>query len=152
MQDRIRLGSIAFQNLDGLNCGQDEQFNSAPFGFPLHLRHHRKRACASADHEAAALPRYLFLEGEWRVSEFGAVFLGRFLLAFTYPPAVNHHIMFVGDAIDANGTEGKILETHDPSLSELYSQAGEFNSLRDGSCVSRILPSVPFASMASPTN
>ena len=41
MQDRIRIGGIAFQNLDGLNRGEDQQFDSAPFGFPLHIFHHR---------------------------------------------------------------------------------------------------------------
>src|SRR6516162_9712964 len=122
MQDRIRLGGFTFQNLDGPNCGQDEQFNSAPFGFPLHFLHHRKRACASANHEAAALPRYRFLEGKRRVPEFGAEFFGRLFLAFAYPPTVNHHIVLVRDPIDANGTEGKIFKPHTTtSLRALYS-------------------------------
>jgi len=75
MQDRIRIGWSAFQNLDGLKRRQDQEFNPAPFGLALHFLHYRKRARASADHEAAALPRYLFFEGERRVPEFGAEFL-----------------------------------------------------------------------------
>src|SRR6516165_10480799 len=55
--------------------------------------------------------------------EFGAEFFGRFLLAFAYPPAVDHDIVFVGHAVNADGTECEILETHDPSLSALYARA-----------------------------
>jgi len=83
---------------------------------------HKINSPGTADHEAAALPRYLLFEGERRVSEFVAEFFGRLFLAFAYPPAVNHHIMFVGDPIDANGTEGKIFKPHTTtSLRELYS-------------------------------
>ena len=123
MQYRIRALGIALQNLDGLNRRQDEQFDLAPFGFTLHIFHHRQRTRANAHHEAAALPWYLFFEGERRVPEFGAELLGRFLLALADPSTVDHHIVFVGDAINANGAKAKVLETHDPSLSALYARA-----------------------------
>ena len=54
------------------------------------------------------------------MSELVAEFFGRFLFAFAYPPAVDHHIVFVGDAVNANRAEGKGLETHGTSLWGLY--------------------------------
>ena len=40
VEDRIRFGGIAFQNLDGLNRRQDQEFNFAPSGFALQFLHH----------------------------------------------------------------------------------------------------------------
>ena len=54
--------------------------------------------------------------------KFRAEFFGGFLLALAYLSAVDHHVVFVGDAINANGTKGEVLETHDPSLQALYSR------------------------------
>jgi hypothetical protein len=84
---------------------QDEQFNVAPFGFALHFLHHWQRARTCADYQAAALPGYLLFHGQRRVSKGIAEFLGGFFLALADLPAVDHYVVLLGDAIDANGAE-----------------------------------------------
>jgi len=46
------------------------------------------------------------------VSKFAPKFFGRFFLPFAYLPAVDHYIMFVGDAVDADRTKCKVFKTH----------------------------------------
>jgi len=46
------------------------------------------------------------------VSKVAAEFLGWLLFALADLPAVDDHVVFVGDAIDADRTEGKLLEAH----------------------------------------
>ena len=38
--------------------------------------------------------------------------LGRFLLPLADVAAVNHHVVLVGDAVNPDGTEGKLVEAH----------------------------------------
>ena len=46
------------------------------------------------------------------MSKFAPKFFGRFFLPFAYLPAVDHYIMFVGDAVDADRTKCKVFKTH----------------------------------------
>ena len=39
-------------------------------------------------------------------------FLGRLFRALADLAAVNHHVVVAGDAIDPDGTEGKLIEAH----------------------------------------
>src|SRR5438876_3747117 len=70
------------QSLDSFGGRQDQQFNFAPLGLLFDFSHHWKPAVrAGSDHEALTFPGYLFLDGQRRVAELLAEFLGRFLLA-----------------------------------------------------------------------
>ncbi|HYL14868.1 MAG TPA: hypothetical protein VEV41_17630 [Terriglobales bacterium] len=46
------------------------------------------------------------------MSELVAKLFGRSFLALANLPAVNHQIVLVGDAINADGAEGKVFELH----------------------------------------
>jgi len=76
-------------------------------GFKLHLLHHRQSAGARADDQPATLPGYLLLDGYRRVSKGIAELLGRLLLAFANLAAVDHHVVFIRNVIDPNGSEGE---------------------------------------------
>src|ERR1019366_10777765 len=46
------------------------------------------------------------------MSKLVAELFRRFLLALADLAAVNHHVVVAGDAIDPDGTEGKLVEAH----------------------------------------
>src|SRR5437870_2199626 len=85
-------------------------------GFTFHFFHYGQRTGARADHQPAALPGDLFLRGQRRVAESVAVFFGRLLLAFAYLSAVDHYVVLVGHAIDADRTKGERFDLHQPLL------------------------------------
>jgi hypothetical protein len=60
---------------------------------------------SGADHEPAAFPGDLFFYGQRCVSEGLAELLGRFFLAFGDCPAIYHHVVLVGDAVNADRTK-----------------------------------------------
>lgn len=70
-------------------------------------------------------------ERQRRVSKVVAEFLVQFLLAFADLAAVDHHVVFVDDAINADRAESKVLKTHNPSLRQLYSATLRPPALQD---------------------
>jgi len=46
------------------------------------------------------------------MAELLAEFLGRFLLAFGDLSAIDHNVVLVGAAVDLDGTESEVVETH----------------------------------------
>jgi len=93
------------QTIRHLFDGHYEQFDLPANGFTLHLFHHGQRAGSGADHEPPAFPRDLFLHGQRaRVQRRRGIF-GRFFLALADSPAIDDHVVFVGDAIDADRNE-----------------------------------------------
>src|SRR5439155_21238581 len=113
MQDRVGFVRLLLQCLDRLNSGKDEQMDLASLGFGLHFFHHGQSAvCPGADNEALAFPRYLLLHGQWRVSEGVAEFFRRLFLALVDLAAIDHHVVFVGAAIDLDGAERETIDAH----------------------------------------
>ena len=117
VQDGVRVTRVLFQFFDCFNRRQDQEFDLAAIGFSLHFLHDRQGAASCADHEACAFPRYLLFERERRVAELLAEFLGRLLVALAHLSAVDHHVMVIGDTVDAEGAEGE------PSRHSLLSPA-----------------------------
>src|SRR5438876_11939227 len=75
--------------------------------------HHWKPALrAGSDHEALTFPGYLFLDGQRRVAELLAEFLGGFFLAFADFAAINYDIVLIGAAVDLDGVGSEFVETH----------------------------------------
>ena len=110
MQDGVRVTRVLFQFFDCFNRWQDQELDLAALGFSLHFLHDRQGAASGADQEAPAFPRYLLFERKRRVAEGLAEFLGRLLVARAHLSAVDHHVVVIGDTVDAEGTEGKRLE------------------------------------------
>ena len=85
----------------------------AALRFALHFFHHRQPSiCSSADYQSSAFPGYVLLDGKRNMSKLVAELFGRFFLALADLAAVNHHVVVAGDAIDPDGTEGKLIEAH----------------------------------------
>jgi hypothetical protein len=59
----------------------------------------RQRSGASADHPATTFPRNIFLHGQRGVSKGVAKLFGYLLLSLANRAAVDHHIVFVRDAV-----------------------------------------------------
>src|SRR5437660_9075028 len=82
-------------------------------GLALHLLHHRQSTvCAGTDHKSVAFPRYVLLNRQGRVSKVLTEFFRWLFLAFADLPMVDHDIVFVGAAVDLEGTEVKFVEAH----------------------------------------
>ncbi len=119
MEDGVSFVRVLLQRVDRSGSGKDEQFDFTALGFELHFFHHRQGAVGPcADYQPATFSGYFLLRGERSASEGIAKFFGGFFLALADLTAVNHHVVLVGDAIDPDGTEGKIFETHMPSPAE----------------------------------
>ena len=112
VQDRVRFVRLLLQLLDSLGRREDEQFDLATHSFTLHFFHDWQCARAGTDHKPPAFPGNLFLDGQRRVSKGVAELFGRFFLALTNSSAIDHDVMFVGNTINADRTEGEILEAH----------------------------------------
>ena len=82
--------------------GEDHKFDLPAFGFALHFVHHWQRAGASAHHEPAAFPGYGLLWGDRRVAEGIPELFGRLLFASADLAPVDHHVVGVSGAVDAN--------------------------------------------------
>jgi hypothetical protein len=75
--------------------------------------HHRQFAVrAGADNKLPAFPGYFFLDGQRRVSELLAEFLGGFLFALADFATINYDIVLLRAAFDLDGAERKFVETH----------------------------------------
>jgi hypothetical protein len=92
------------------SAGSTSNFIFAALGFLLHFLHHWQCTGSGADHELATFPRGLFLDGQRRMAEGGAELFGWFLFALPYVAAIDHDVVFVGDAIDTNRAKGKLFE------------------------------------------
>jgi hypothetical protein len=62
--------------------------------------------------ELLAFPGYLLFDGERCVAEGVTELFGWLLLALADLSAVDHHVVFIGNAIDPDGTEGILSEAH----------------------------------------
>jgi len=112
VEDGVCLGPF-LQEPEGLAGRHDDQFDVAALSLSFDLLHDRQIAVGSgADHQPLALPGNLFFEGEGRMPELVAESLGRRLLAFTDPTAIDDDIVLVGAAVDPDGAEGEIAEVH----------------------------------------
>src|ERR671918_2104525 len=105
VQDGIRVGRLPLQEFDGACCRHDDQLDLAALGFTLHLVHHGESTGARTDDQPATIPRYLLLDGQRRMPELGAELLRGLLLALADLAMVDHHVVFIGNAIDLNGSE-----------------------------------------------
>jgi hypothetical protein len=85
----------------------------AAFGFAFHFLHDWQTAMGSgADDEPLAFPGDLFFEGQGRVAELIAEFLGRGFLAFADFSAVDDNVVLVGAVVDLDSAEGEFTEVH----------------------------------------
>lgn len=66
----------------------------------------------AADNQAAAFPGYFFFDGERSVPKVVAELLGRLFLPVADPAGVNNDVVLMRDAIDPDGTKGKVFEPH----------------------------------------
>src|ERR1017187_6962204 len=105
VQDRVDSVRVLLQYLDCLSRRQHEQLDAAALGFLFHFFHDRQGAGSGADHQLPAFPGDLFFDRERCVAEGVAKLFGCLLLALPDLAAVDEHVMFVGDAIDADRTE-----------------------------------------------
>ena len=112
MQDSVGFCKTVLQMLDCLSRWKYEEFNVSVFGAPLHFVHDRERPPAGADHKPAALPGYLFIQGQRRMPKSVPIFSGRLLFPLVNLPPIDDHVVFVGNAINADRTEGKIFKSH----------------------------------------
>src|SRR5574341_2670723 len=113
MQNSVGFLRVVLQSFDGLGGRNTEQFNLAALGLAQHFPHDRQSAIdPSAHHQPAAVPRYLFGCGKWRVPRGVAELLGRFLLTLADLTAVDYHVVVIGDPADSDRTEGRVLEAH----------------------------------------
>ena len=93
VEDGVCLGPF-LQEPEGLAGRHDDQFEVAALSLTFDLLHDRQIAVGSgADHQPLALPGNLFFEGEGRMPELVAESLGRRLLAFTDPTAIDDDIV-----------------------------------------------------------
>src|SRR5207245_9228159 len=98
---------------DGVVGRQQPRFDLPGFGLASDFLHHGESGvCTIADHKLAAFPGYVFFNGKWRVAEQLAEFLGRLLLAFGDPPAIDQNVVFVAATVDFERAERKSVETH----------------------------------------
>src|SRR5712692_4259880 len=105
VEDRVGFVRALLQCRDSFGRRKHEQFDLEARGFSLYLIHHWQRAGSGADHQPSAFPRYLLLDGQGCVPESVAELLGYFLLALANLPAIDQHVVFVGDAINADRTK-----------------------------------------------
>lgn len=61
MENGVGVGRLFLQEVNGLGCGQDDQFDSTALCFPFDFIHDRQPARPRADDKALALPRYFLL-------------------------------------------------------------------------------------------
>src|SRR6266568_7030484 len=98
---------------DRFNRRQNQQLDFMALGLAPHFFHHWQFAVSSgADHKSVAFPRYVLLDRQGRVSEVVPEFFRWPFLAFADLPMVDHDVVFVGAAVDLEGTEGEFLEAH----------------------------------------
>ena len=91
-----------------MNKGDADIADPSTFGLIAHFLHHWQSAVGSgADHQLAALPGNVFLDGKRRVAELVAEFLGGLFLAFPNVAAINHDILVVCVAIEMDRAESK---------------------------------------------
>src|SRR5712692_1387325 len=96
VEDRIGVFGVLLQDLDSFKRREHQQFDLVTLGLALYFFHHRQSTVSpGTDHEAAAFPGNLLLNGQRRVSKVVAELLRRLFLAFADLPAVNEDIMRV---------------------------------------------------------
>src|SRR6266851_8721307 len=113
MENGICSLGLVGKCLDSFLRGQNQQIDFSAARFEFHLVHHRKRSISScANHEALAIPGYLFLDRDRGMSELLAKSFRRLLLALANPAAVDDEVTFIGNAINFDSTEVKFAEVH----------------------------------------
>jgi len=110
MQDGVCLLRVLAQLFNRLSGRQHEQLHMAALGFLFYFVHDRKSACSGADDQSPAFPWDLFFCRKRRVTETVPEFLGGFLLTLSDLPAIDDHVVLVGDAVDADRTERERLK------------------------------------------
>src|SRR5216683_540718 len=114
MENGICSLGLVGKCLDSFLRGQNQQSDFSAARFEFHLVHHRKRSISSrANHEALAIPGYLFLDRDRGMSELLAKSFRGLLLALANPASVNDDVTFIGNAINFDFTEVKFAEVHD---------------------------------------
>jgi hypothetical protein len=99
--------------LDSFVRGQNQQNDFSAARLDFLLVHHRERPISSrANHEALAIPGYLFLDRERGMSELLAESFRGFLLALANRAVVNDYVTFVRNAINFDSTEVKFAEVY----------------------------------------
>ena len=113
MQDGVGgVSGCLLQAFEGFRGRENDQFEPSLLGFALHRVHDGERACESiADDQLAALPRNLLFNGERRVAELVAEFLGGFLLPFRDLAPIDDYIVLVRLAVDLDRAERAISDT-----------------------------------------
>jgi Carbon-nitrogen hydrolase len=114
MQDGVGLVSgFLVQAFEGLRGGQNDEFDPSLLGLALHRVHDGQGAGESgADEKLSALPGNLLFNGERRVAEFIAEFLGGLLLPFLDLSPIDDHVVHVSLAVNLDRAEREIFDTH----------------------------------------
>src|SRR4029453_2905523 len=123
VEDGVRFLRMLFQRLDGFGGWEVEQCDLAASGLAPHIVHPRQRSRPGADDQPAALPGDLLFHSNRCVSELIAEFLRGLLLPLSHLPAVDHHVVLIGHAVDPDRTKGTLLEAH-TNLPHILSNAG----------------------------
>ena len=112
MKDGVCL-RLFFDEGECFGGWNDDEFDVAAFGFAFYFFHDGQAAVGSgADDEALALPGDLFFEGQGRVAELVAEFLGRGFPALADFAAVDDDVVVDGRAVDLDSAEGEFAEVH----------------------------------------
>ena len=86
MQNGVGVSRVFAQQVDGLCCGLDDQFDSTALCFPFHFIHNWQLARPRADDKAPALPGYLLLNRYRRMSEGVSEFFDGFFFRLRTSP------------------------------------------------------------------
>jgi len=105
VQDGVGFIGILIRRLNRLACWKHEQSDLPTGGLLLHLFHHWQSTTTGTDHELRAFPRYLLFDRERCMAKSVAEWPGRLLLSLANRSAINHHVVFVGNTIDADRTK-----------------------------------------------
>src|SRR6266851_7148338 len=137
MENGICSLGLVGKCLDSFLRGQNQQSDFSATRLKFHLVHHRKRSISSrANHEALAIPGYLFLDRDRGMSELLAESFRGLLLALANPASVNDEVTFIGNAINFDSTEVKFAEVHggDPRFTLIISTRTRCGSEVRGCC------------------
>ncbi len=114
MNDGIGIVSgFLAQAFKGFRGGQNDQFDPSLLGLALHRVHDGEGAMESvADDTLSAFPGNLLFNGERRVAEFVAEFLGGFFLPFLNLSLIDDHVVLLRLAVDLDRAERELFDMH----------------------------------------
>jgi len=113
VQDRVRVLRLGLYEPDGLAGGDGQQLHLAMSGLLLDPVHHRKGSAGPGpDHQASAVPGDGLLEGQGSMTEGIAEGFRWLLLASADRATIDHDVVVVDHAVDADRAEGELIYAH----------------------------------------